>query len=221
MKRLLSVTLLLLLTAALCSCSLFAPGEGGGKQVTLADIDAGIRAASPTKSEVTLTAAYESPMVTLTAHITVKRNGTAEAYTYDADRLLSTEEALAAGSPTERISGHLYLEGEQAMSASGEVDAELLSKVSSLSVNLPRLMAENFKDSRIKADSKGVTLTATVKDSALADMLDGAAVLSGLSFEMELTAGLVPQSLTATWTSASGAKVEYTAKYTYTPVSVP
>ena len=222
MKKALHITVLLLLVCLFCSCSLLTPPEdttGGGP--TLAEVDAGIRAATPTECRVTIGAAYTSPSVTLSASLHLKVNGDAEYYTYEADRLLSTEEALAAGVTTQAVTGHLHLVGNETVSASDEVDAALLAGVSSLTLHLPHLTEENLSEMTITKSGSGYLLSATVKDERLADMLDSAANLSGLSFTITLTDALVPSALTADWTSPLGATVHYEATYSYTPVSIP
>ena len=224
MKKIAFLLSLVLLSALLCACGLLSPADttgGGPTAPTLAEIDAGIRAAEPTESRVAVSARYAASGITLTSHITLKKNGESEYYTYEIERLLPTEEALAAGSPKEKLEGHFHLVGEQTVDASEEVDAALLAEISSLSMHLPRLAAENFSEYAIREEAGSVTLTATVKDSRLSEMLDAEARLSGLSFTVRLTSDLVPLSLSATFISEGGTPTSYEAEYTYTPVTIP
>lgn len=234
MKKLALLLSLALLSGLLCACGLLSPPAdttggsdttGGtpttGSAPTPAEVEAGIRAARPTETRVTVSAAYAASGITLTAQITLKKNGESEYYTYEAERLLPTDEALAAGSPTATVEGHLQLSGNQVVSSSAEVDAELLSGVSSLSVHLPRLNAAYLSSYEITEGSEGVTLTATVRDDRLGEMLDAAAEISGLSFTLTLTRDLTPTALTAEWTSPDGAAVTYGAEYSYTPAAIP
>lgn len=225
MKKTLHILIVFALMCAFCSCGLLPldlvttekPQEG----LALSAVEDGIRAARPTECRVTMLATYTDPAVTLTTRLHLKTNGGAQSYTYETERLLSTAAALAVGKPTETVSGYVHLVGDRTVSQSTEVDDELLAKIATLSLHLPRLLSENFSDLEIIEGGEGVTLRATVKNDRLAEMLDGEARLADLSFVMSLSKELTPTTLTANWTTPAGTPISYTAEYGYTAVAVP
>ena len=241
MKKTLQFLSLSLALLLLTSCSLLSGGTGGttttapsvttapgtaAPSVSPAEADALfalLKTAAPTSAALSVSSVYSSPAVTLTAEILFLRSGDLTHYSYATERLLTASEAIAAGSPTETVEGHLTIDGAgNVTSSSAEITNELLSLLPSLSLRLPALESALFSSLSIERVAGTTTVGGAVKDEYIPSLLAPYGIgADGLSVAVTLTADSRPAELTLTYTSAAEATVTATVVYSYGEVTIP
>lgn len=240
MKKTLQFTSLILVLLLLSSCSLLS-GDAGDTVTTAPSVTTApgtvappvspaeadalfalLAAAAPTGAELSASAAYPSPAVTLSAEILFLHSEGLDHYTYSVERLLSAAEAIAAGSPTETLEGHLTIDGAgNVTSSSAEITNELLAGLSSLSLRLPALEAALFSSLSIEREAGAATVGGAVKDEYVPNLLAPYGIgVTGLSVAVTIVAER-PTEMTLSYTSAAGAAVTVTVVYSYGEVTIP
>lgn len=190
---------------------------------TVAELNAAIDAAVPTRAEATVIASYTSPEVSLTTEILFLHSDEGDYYTYRTEYLLSMEEAISAGTPVGERSGYLKFFDSTIVSHSPDVTAEILAAIPSLSCRLPRLDAFCFSTHTVKRSNGSLILTASAKDDYITMLYDSSAEgITGLTITLTFDEDtLRPTSTALVFTAADGAAVTYTAAYSYTAVVLP
>ncbi len=206
----------LLLAAALTSCSLFSSLFGRDK-LSLAGINEMLDAASPKKSKADITAVYTDPAVTLTADLEFEVTAAAERYTYRIDYLLPLEEALATGEAIGEHRGFVTIEGDAITEDSGEIDNAILTAIESVVLKAPSLNAANLESHTITEENGRIVLEARARDALIVTMFDVNLLgVSGLSIRIEIDAATErPTSTRLTYTSREGAAVTAVITYEY------
>ncbi len=219
-KRFSLFSLMLACVLLLSACFGGGGGGGGGEDDPLLTFTEGLSVDGLTTLSLS-TETETSLGVVLEAEAIFLYDGTASRYDYSIDRLLSTEEAIAAGVAVAKTRGWGYVSGNRVL-LSDEGDRGWLTSLSDVKNGSLSPAEEHFTSYELLAQDGKQQLQATVKDSAIASLLGNEAEgITALSLTLTASAsdGKL-ESLVLRYRTPSGEAGTATLLYGYEAVTV-